>query len=99
VIVIKQKNRTISVYQVHKLKIVVNWLQITSMLVYVNSSPVELFRGARVQDAVLRYMTDHNIPVHKQLLTVNDQFGNTLDAEGRLNENQQLFIHLTTNPL
>jgi hypothetical protein len=62
------------------------------MEVFINHTSVKTFNGARLSDAVLKYSKES----HKLLMTneiwLEDERGNSMDADGRLWEGIKLFI-------
>jgi hypothetical protein len=60
--------------------------------VYVNNHEVEIFRGARVNDAVRSYSMRSSRKLLKDHLKVIDRYGNTTEPDGELSEGQQLYL-------
>lgn len=62
------------------------------MTIIINNTPLELFAGARVKDAVLKYYTQLGKKEPKQFPAVEDRFGNEVAADGELDDGNMLFI-------
>ncbi len=62
------------------------------MNITINGTEVEVFVGARVKDALLKYSRQAEQATREGEKRVTDARGNTLDLEGALSENQQLLI-------
>jgi hypothetical protein len=69
------------------------------MKVIINDTTIEIFNGARVKDALLKYSKAEYRAVLKNKGNVTDKHKNPLDLDGELSENQQLYIeNVTTKP-
>jgi len=67
------------------------------MQVFINNREIEIFRGARVIDAILQYSKHaHNLVKIGQTL-VFDRFGNITESDGELTEGQILFLKKKTH--
>jgi len=63
------------------------------MLVYVNNTSVHIFAGATAIDAVRRYCTDTDTPMHQGELY--DAWGNVIAADSPMADGRHIF---TTSP-
>lgn len=62
------------------------------MEVFINQTSVSIFKGARLADAVLKYSKEsHRLLINHQIW-LEDERGNSMDADGRLWDDIQLFI-------
>jgi hypothetical protein len=62
------------------------------MKVIINDKPIRLFEGARVQDAVRTFSETYSREMPEPPYTITDLHGNIIRPDGRLSENEQLFI-------
>jgi hypothetical protein len=62
------------------------------MRIRVNETGLEIFSGARVGDALLKYSKDRYRAVVRGEKQVTDQWNHPLDLEGELTEGQQLYV-------
>jgi hypothetical protein len=65
------------------------------MKVYINAKEISIFKGARIQDAVLTYSTRSHRMVITGTLSVFDRFGNRTEPDGPLIEEQRLTLKRT----
>ena len=68
------------------------------MKIKIEDTEVEVFSGARVKDALLKYSKPMERAVREGEKVISDRWGNTMAMEGALSENQQLFIQHIKNP-
>ena len=66
--------------------------QNNSVKVIINTQVVSIFNGARVCDAVLAYSKPSYKLLKEGRLTVTDQYGNILAADGSLTEGQIILL-------
>jgi hypothetical protein len=59
------------------------------MNVFVNGKKITLFDGAKVKDALLNFSKTGRLSEKYEIL---DSFGNSVDAEGALQEGSRLFV-------
>ncbi|MEL6534572.1 MAG: hypothetical protein AAFQ98_04130 [Bacteroidota bacterium] len=69
-----------------------NFFSGTSMEILVNNQAVDIFRGARVKDAVLQYSLDEYREVIRGRKVVEDEQGIRLGLGGRLSATAHLNI-------
>ncbi len=62
------------------------------MKITVNNTPLEIHNGAKVQDAILKYFSQHGKKIPKQLPSVEDRYGNTVAPDGELTDGNILVI-------
>lgn len=62
------------------------------MKVIINEKPIRLFEGARVKDAIRKFSEIYQEQMPESPYTIADAHGNIIRPEGRLSENDQLFI-------
>jgi hypothetical protein len=62
------------------------------MRIRIDETEFEIFRGARVNDALLKYSKDQYRSVVRGEKQVTDQWDHPLDLEGELSEDQQLYV-------
>lgn len=62
------------------------------MKININNMPIEIFDGAKTEDAVRRYYSEKGEKMPKQAPMIEDRFGNTVSPDGALIEGVQLFI-------
>ncbi len=62
------------------------------MEVFINQTSVNIFKGACLSDAVLRYSKETYKLLMNNQVWLEDERGNSMDADGRLWEGIQLFI-------
>lgn len=62
------------------------------MKVIVNRTELEIFRGAKVADAIRMYFVHHKKALPKTLPKVEDRYGNTVAPDGALSEGSRLII-------
>ena len=62
------------------------------MIVYINHTRLEIFKGARLCDAIARYSKESYKLLMKEQIWLEDKRGNRMDADGRLWEGIELFI-------
>ena len=65
------------------------------MKVYINNKEISIFKGARIQDAVLVYSPRSLRMVTTGTLSVFDRFGNRTGLDGPLIEGQRLTLKRT----
>jgi len=62
------------------------------MIVHVENQEIDIFSGALVKDALLKYSkTEYHEVLNGTKQTV-DKWGNRVETDGELSENQKLFI-------
>ena len=66
----------------------------TTMIVYVNDTPVKTYYGAKVKSAVMAYFRDQNIPQKTVLKEVRDAYGNLIDLNGSIRSNSKIYIKI-----
>jgi hypothetical protein len=62
------------------------------MLIYVNNTPVEVFEGALVCDALNKYFTEKFIPYDPVSIRILDLNGNIVFKDGSLSQYDRIFI-------
>ena len=63
------------------------------MEVFINHTGVSIFKGARLSDAVLKYSKEsHKLLMTNMIWGLEDERGNSMDADGRLWDGIKLFI-------
>ena len=62
------------------------------MKITVNNTSLEIHNGAKVQDAILKYYSQHGKKSPKHLPPVEDRYGNEVAPDGELTEGNILFI-------
>jgi hypothetical protein len=62
------------------------------MKVYVNDKEIEIFTGARIQNALLKYSKEDCKAAMEGKKQVTDKHGNTMDPGGELSPNQRLYV-------
>jgi 5'-nucleotidase len=62
------------------------------MKIIVNDVALELFMGARVRDAVMKYFTESGKKIPRKLPDAKDRYGNIVSPDGELSEGNILFI-------
>jgi hypothetical protein len=62
------------------------------MRIRVNDTELEIFSGARVSHALLKYSKEHHRAVVQGKKQVTDQWDHLLELEGELCEDQELYI-------
>ena len=62
------------------------------MEVFINHTSIKIFKGARLSDAVLKYSKESHKLLMNHQIWLEDERGNSMDADGRLWEGIQLFI-------
>lgn len=67
------------------------------MKIILDDEVVEIFSGARVKDVLLKFSSDALEAVVSKKLQVIDRWGNPVDLEGQLSENQQLHLQNIPN--
>jgi hypothetical protein len=65
------------------------------MKIFINQKEVQVFNGATVKDAVLAYDRKAHEFLLKGKLAVHDRYGNLLESDGELNEEQQITLETT----
>ncbi|MBJ2176458.1 bifunctional metallophosphatase/5'-nucleotidase [Aureibaculum sp. A20] len=63
------------------------------MKITVNSIPLEVYNGAKVKDAIVKYYSHQGKDSPKILPHVEDQYGNKVDTDGALTDGYTLFIN------
>lgn len=61
------------------------------MKIFINDRGLEIFSGARVRDALLKYSKKEYREVAERKKKVTDKRKNPLDLEGELSDAQQLY--------
>lgn len=67
------------------------------MKITVNSTPIELYNGAKVKDAILKYYSQLGKKNPKNLPLVEDSYGNKVAFDGELTDGNALFFKTTNN--
>lgn len=67
------------------------------MKVIVNATEVSVFEGAKARDAVFSYFRSMQTVTPEPFPLIFDQFGNIIEPDGELSENNQLFTITTNN--
>ena len=62
------------------------------MKITINNIPLDLHKGAKVKDAVLKYFSHQGINKPKHLPLVEDRYGNKVACDGELTDGNTLFI-------
>ena len=62
------------------------------MKITVNNTPLDLHKGAKVRDAVLKYYSELDIRKPEHFPQVEDPYGNKVASDGELTEGNILFI-------
>lgn len=62
------------------------------MKVYINSKELQIFEGARLQDAVLLYSKDEYQRLLREEIELLDRRGNGMDIDGQLWDGASLLI-------
>ncbi|NIM14473.1 MAG: hypothetical protein GTO45_20840 [Candidatus Aminicenantes bacterium] len=62
------------------------------MRIRINETELEIFSGARVNDALLKYSKDQYRAVVRGEKQVTDQWNHPLELEGELSQDQQLYV-------
>lgn len=62
------------------------------MTIFINNQKIEIFRGAMVRDAILRYSKDDYDLLQCGRIMVFDRFGNITEPDGELTEGQVLYL-------
>ncbi len=61
------------------------------MQVFVNATEISIFSGAKARDAVFSYFRSMQTTAPDPFPLIFDQFGNIIEPDGELSENNQLF--------
>ncbi|MFH1119927.1 MAG: hypothetical protein V1775_08885 [Bacteroidota bacterium] len=67
------------------------------MKVFVNDIEIVVFTGATTRDAILSYFRSIQSPVPDPLPLILDPYGNIIEPDGELSENNQIFIVESNN--
>ncbi len=62
------------------------------MKITVNNTPLELHKGAKVKDAILKYYSQQGKKIPKYFPLVEDRYGNKVASDGELTDGNTLFI-------
>jgi hypothetical protein len=62
------------------------------MRIRVKDTEIEIFNGARVKDALLKYSVPQYWDVVNGKKIVTDKFSNPVDLQGELSDAQQLYL-------
>jgi len=62
------------------------------VIVFLNDRQLEIFEGARVKDAVLKYSKEKYRSTRSGETVVTDKYDNTVDPEGELADDQRLYL-------
>ncbi|MGZ2371604.1 hypothetical protein ACXR6G_17625 [Ancylomarina sp. YFZ004] len=62
------------------------------MEVFINHTAVSIFKGARLSDAVLKYSKESHKLLMNHQIRLEDERGNSMDADGCLWDGIELFI-------
>ncbi|UCH93426.1 MAG: hypothetical protein JSV88_24570 [Candidatus Aminicenantes bacterium] len=62
------------------------------MKIFINDTEIEIFSGARVRDALLKYSKKEFQAIIQGKKKVVDKHRNPIDPEGELSDAQQLYI-------
>jgi hypothetical protein len=66
------------------------------MIVYINNTEINIFKGARIRDAILAYSLHTLKMVQTGKLSIFDRFGNLTEPDGPLIEGQRLTLKRKT---
>ena len=69
------------------------------MKITVNSTPLELYNGAKVKDAILKYYSQQGKSVPKPNPIVEDSYGNKVAYNGELTDGNTLIIKVSQKKL
>jgi len=69
------------------------------MNIRINDKMIEIFSGARVRDALLKYSAREYHAVDEDKKQVTDKRGNRVDLDGELSDGQRLYIKKTTGTI
>jgi len=61
-------------------------------MVRIDKKDIEIFSGARTKDGLLKFSKKDYYDVLCGLKSLVDKHGNTVELEGELSENQELFL-------
>ena len=64
------------------------------MKVYVNDCDVEIFRGGRAKDAILKYLGQQKMRSCKKLPEIKDEYGNVISEDSPMRENSKIYFIL-----
>ncbi len=64
------------------------------MTVFVNNTEIKVFDGAKVADAVRAYYAETGRKYPCRIPLVKDKYGNKIAPDGRLSENNHIFINV-----
>ncbi len=62
------------------------------MIVFLNDRQVEIFEGARVKDAVLKFAKEKYRSSLSGETIVTDKYDNPVDPDGELSDDQRLYL-------
>lgn len=62
------------------------------MIVYLNDRQLEIFEGARVKDAVLKFAKEKYRAVNAGETIVMDKHNNPVEPDGELSDDQRLYL-------
>lgn len=62
------------------------------MKITINNMPIEIFDGAKTEDAIRKYYSEKGEKMPLQVPVIEDRFGNTVSPDGTLTEGSRLFI-------
>lgn len=62
------------------------------MEVFINQTSINIFKGARLSDVVLKYSKESHTLLMTNMIWLEDERGNSMDADGRLWDGIKLFI-------
>ena len=69
------------------------------MIVFLNDRQLEMFEGARVKDAVLKYSKEKYHSTRSGKTIVADKYNNPVDPEGELSHDQRLYLQNYKEPI
>ena len=69
------------------------------MTVYINDTPIKIFAGARLQDALRRYLilNGESIRDLDERIVARDRFGNIVALSSPMRHNRKITITITDN--
>lgn len=66
------------------------------MTVYINDTPIKIFAGARLHDALRRYLILNGQPIHDldERFLARDRFGNIVALSSPMRHNRKITINI-----
>ncbi|AEW20921.1 hypothetical protein TFKS16_1695 [Tannerella forsythia KS16] len=62
------------------------------MKVFVNDIEVDIFRGGRAKDAILKYYSQSGQRFKKRNLDIRDEWQNTIAEDSPMSENRKIYL-------